>query len=86
MRSTCSHDEFIEALNQLEKDLYFPEVTKSQREDIDKIVAKEAKKLTKNLKDKLEAVDNAQEEYKELHKKWLIESSEAEAVDKQRIF
>lgn len=83
VRSTCSHDEFIEALNQLEKELYFPEVTKTQREDIDKIVAKEAKKLTKNLKDKLEAVDNAQEEYKELHKKWLIESSEAEAVDKQ---
>lgn len=62
VRSTCSHDEFIEALNQLEKDLYFPEVTKSQREDIDKIVAKEAKKLTKNLKDKLEAVDKQLED------------------------
>ncbi|SFI89083.1 Mg chelatase-related protein [Treponema bryantii] len=83
VRSTCSHDEFIEALNQLEKDLYFPEVTKTQREDIDKIVAKEAKKLSKNLTEKLSAVDEAQEEYKELHKKWLIESSEAEAADKK---
>ena len=83
VRSTCSHDEFIEALNQLEKDLYFPEVTKTQREDIDKIVAKEAKKLSKNLTEKLAAVDEAQEEYKELHKKWLIESSEAEAADKK---
>lgn len=83
VRSTCSHDEFIEALNQLEKDLYFPEVTKTQREDIDKIVAKEAKKLSKNLTEKMAAVDEAQEEYKELHKKWLIESSEAEATDKK---
>ena len=83
VRSTCSHDEFIEALNQLEKDLYFPEVTKTQREDIDKIVAKEAKKLTKNLKEKLEVLDEAQEEYKEVHKKWLIEASEAEAVENQ---
>lgn len=83
VRSTCSHDEFIEALNQLEKDLYFPEVTKTQREDIDKIVAKEAKKLSKNLTGKMAAVDEAQEEYKELHKKWLIESSEAEAADKK---
>lgn len=83
VRSTCSHDEFIEALNQLEKDLFFPEVTKTQREDIDKLVAKEAKKLSKNLTDKLAAVDEAQEEYKELHKKWLIESSEAEAADKK---
>ena len=83
VRSTCSHDEFIEALNQLEKDLYFPEVTKTQREDIDKIVAKEAKKLSKNLTEKMAAVDEAQEEYKELHKKWLIESSEAEAADKK---
>ena len=83
VRSTCSHDEFIEALNQLEKDLYFPEVTKTQREDIEKIVAKEAKKLSKNLTEKMAAVDEAQEEYKELHKKWLIESSEAEAADKK---
>lgn len=83
VRSTCSHDEFIEALNQLEKDLYFSEVTKTQREDIDKIVAKEAKKLSKNLTEKMAAVDEAQEEYKELHKKWLIESSEAEATDKK---
>ena len=83
VRSTCSHDEFIEALNQLEKDLYFPEVTKTQREDIDKIVAKEAKNLSKNLTEKMAAVDEAQEEYKELHKKWLIESSEAEAADKK---
>lgn len=83
VRSTCSHDEFIEALNQLEKALYFPEVTKTQREDIDKLVAKEAKKLSKNLTEKMAAVDEAQEEYKELHKKWLIESSEAEAVDKK---
>ena len=83
VRSTCSHDEFIEVLNQLEKDLYFPEVTKTQREDIDKIVAKEAKKLTKTLKEKLEVLDEAQEEYKEVHKKWLIESSEAEAVENQ---
>ena len=83
VRSTCSHDEFIEALNQLEKDLYFPKVTKTQREDIDNLVAKEAKKLSKNLTEKMAAVDEAQEEYKELHKKWLIESSEAEAVDKK---
>lgn len=83
VRSICSHDEFIEALNQLEKDLYFPEVTKTQREDIEKIVAKEAKKLSKNLTEKMAAVDEAQEEYKELHKKWLIESNEAEAADKK---
>ena len=81
--STCSHDVFIEALNQLEKDLYFPEVTKTQREDIDKLVATEAKKLSKNLTEKMAAVDEAQEKYRELHKKLMIGSSEAEAADKK---
>lgn len=38
VRSTCSHDEFIEALNRLETQLYFPGVTDSQREFVEKTV------------------------------------------------
>ena len=83
IRSTCSYDDFIQAMNELDKELYFPDVTKTQREDVDKIVAGQAQKLTENLKEKMAAFDKAQENYKELHKKWLIEASEAEAVDKQ---
>ena len=83
IRSTCSYDDFIQAMNELEKELYFPDVTKTQRDDVEKIVATQAQKLTENLKEKMAVFDKAQENYKELHKKWLIEASEAEAVDKQ---
>lgn len=81
VRSTCSHDEFIEALNRLETQLYFPGVTDSQREFVEKTVKEQSETLKKNLKAKMEDLDKAQEEYKELHKKWLIESSDAERVD-----
>ena len=36
VRSTCSYDDFINALDQLEKELYFPDVTRQQQEDIKK--------------------------------------------------
>ena len=81
VRSTCSHDEFIEALNRLETQLYFPGVTDSQREFVEKTVKEQSETLKKNLKAKMKDLDKAQEEYKELHKKWLIESSDAERVD-----
>ena len=81
VRSTCSHDEFIEALNRLETQLYFPGVTDSQREFVEKTVKEQSETLKKNLKAKMEDLDKAQDEYKELHKKWLIESSDAERVD-----
>lgn len=81
VRSTCSHDEFIEALNRLETQLYFPRVTDSQREFVEKTVKEQSETLKKNLKAKMEDLDKAQDEYKELHKKWLIESSDAERVD-----
>ena len=81
VRSPCSHDEFIEALNALETQLYFPGVTDFQRKFVEKTVEEEAKVLKANLKEKMEDLDKAQGEYKELHKKWLIESSEAERVD-----
>lgn len=81
VRSTCSHDEFIEALNRLETQLYFPGVTDSQREFVEKTVKEQSETLKKNLKAKMEDLDKAQDEYNELHKKWLIESSDAERVD-----
>lgn len=81
VRATCSYDSFIDALNKLETELYFPGVTESQREFVEKTVAEETKALKEKLKDKIEDLDKAQNEYKELHKKWLIEASEAEKVD-----
>ena len=81
VRSTCSHDEFIEALNRLETELYFPGVTDSQREFVEKTVKEQSENLRKKKKKKMEDLDKAQDEYKELHKKWLIESSDAERVD-----
>lgn len=81
VRSTCSHDEFIEALNALETQLYFPGVTDSQRQFVEKTVEEAAQNLKATLKEKMEDLDKAQNEYKELHKKWLIEATEADRVD-----
>ncbi len=81
VRSTCSHDEFIEALNQLETQLYFPGVTDSQRQFVENTVKEETQVLKTTLKERMEELDKAQNEYKELHKKWLIEATEADRVD-----
>ena len=81
VRSTCSHDEFIEALNALETQLYFPGVTDSQRQFVEKTVEEATQNLKTTLKEKMEDLDKAQNEYKELHKKWLIEATEADRVD-----
>ena len=81
VRATCSHDEFIEALNALETQLYFPGVTDSQREFVEKTVEDATQNLKATLKEKMEDLDKAQNEYKELHKKWLIEATEADRVD-----
>ena len=81
VRSTCSHDEFIEALNALETQLYFPGVTDSQRQFVEKTVEEATQNLKATLKEKMEDLDKAQNEYKELHKKWLIEATEADRVD-----
>ena len=81
VRSTCSHDEFIEALNALETQLYFPGVTDSQRQFVEKTVEEATENLKATLKEKMEDLDKAQNEYKELHKKWLIEATEADHVD-----
>ena len=78
VRSTCSHDEFIEALNQLETQLYFPGVTDSQRQFVENTVKEETQILKTTLKERMEDLDKAQNEYKELHKKWLIEATEAD--------
>ena len=81
VRSTCSHDEFIEALNALETQLYFPGVTETQRQFVEKTVEEATQNLKATLKEKMEDLDKAQNEYKELHKKWLIEATEADRVD-----
>ena len=81
VRSTCSHDEFIEALNALETQLYFPGVTDSQRQFVEKTVEEATQNLKATLKEKMEDLNKAQNEYKELHKKWLIEATEADRVD-----
>ena len=81
VRSTCSYDEFIDAFNKLETQLYFPGVTDSQREFVEKTVKEQSEVLKEELKEKMDNLDKAQNEYKELHKKWLIESTEAENVD-----
>ena len=81
VRATCSHDEFIEALNALETQLYFPGVTDSQREFVEKTVEDATQNLKTTLKEKMENLDKAQNEYNELHKKWLIEATEADHVD-----
>ncbi len=81
VRATCSHDDFITALNALEVQLYYPEVTDSQRSFIENAIREQTQILKDSLKDRMEALDKAQNEYKELHKKWLIEASEADRVD-----
>ncbi len=81
VRATCSHDEFIEALNALETQLYFPGVTDSQREFVEKTVEDATQNLKTTLKEKMENLEKAQNEYNELHKKWLIEATEADRVD-----
>ncbi|MCQ2555627.1 MAG: ATP-binding protein, partial [Clostridia bacterium] len=81
VRSTCSHDKFIEALNALETQLYFPGVPEDIKKDVETIVEKQSAILKENLKEKIANLDKAQNEYKELHKKWLIEATEADRID-----
>lgn len=81
VRATCSHDEFIEALNALETQLYFPDLDNNHKQIIDNIVSEEKKVLSEKVQEAMKELDEAQSEYKELHKKWLIEASEADRVD-----
>ncbi|MCQ2584471.1 MAG: YifB family Mg chelatase-like AAA ATPase [Treponema sp.] len=83
VRATCSHDDFIEALNALETQLYFPGVTEFQRKYVEKVISEETSILKSALKENMKGLDKAQAEYKELHKKWLIESTDADRVDEQ---
>ncbi len=83
IRATCSHDQVIESCNKVEKELYYPDITKEQQAFIENAVKEEKIALKRNLVEKMAALDSAQFEYNELHKKWLIESSEAERVDEQ---
>ncbi|MCQ2596540.1 MAG: YifB family Mg chelatase-like AAA ATPase [Treponema sp.] len=83
VRTTCSHDEFIEALNELERNIYFSGINTEAKLFVRNAISKESNVLKTNLTEKMEALNKAQEEYKELHKKWLIEASEAERVDEK---
>ena len=82
VRSTCSHDVFIAALNKLENEIYFPAISDSTKKYVESIIEKQSSVLKEKLKVYYEKLDKAQNDYKELHKHWLIESSEAELVDK----
>lgn len=82
VRSTCSHDVFIAALNKLENEIYFPAISDSTKKDVESIIEKQSSVLKEKLKVYYEKLDKAQNDYKELHKHWLIESSEAELVDR----
>ena len=81
VRSTCSHDVFIEALNELEKKLYFSDNTVNNCTDIENIAKKEAESLHNNLINAYKELDIANAEYKELHKNWLIESDEEDRIN-----
>ena len=81
VRSTCSHDVFIEALNELEKKLYFSDNTVNNCTDIENIAKKEAESLHNNLINAYKELDMANAEYKELHKNWLIESDEENKIN-----
>ncbi|MCQ2600909.1 MAG: YifB family Mg chelatase-like AAA ATPase [Treponema sp.] len=83
VRATCSHDEFIEALNELERNIYFSGINSEAKLFVRNAISKESNVLKTNLTEKMEALNKAQEEYKELHKRWLIEASEAERVDEK---
>ena len=63
--------------------MYYPDILEEQQLFVENAAKEEAALLKQNLLEKMEALDKAQFEYNELHKKWLIESSEAERVDEQ---
>lgn len=81
VRSTCSYDEVIEALNRVEINLYYSKVSDFQKKAVEKVIEAEKFVLKENLKENTKSLDKAQNEYKELHKKWLMDSSEVEKVD-----
>lgn len=81
VRSTCSHDVFIEALNELEKKLYFSDNTVNNCTDIENIAKKESESLHNNLINAYKELNMANAEYKELHKNWLIESDEEDRIN-----
>ena len=83
IRAHCSYDEVIFSCNQVENELYFPNVTEEQKNFVEITLAEEGSNLMLSLNDKMKALDNAQAEYKELHKSWLIQHSDAVRVEEQ---
>ena len=52
--------------------MYYPDISETQQEFVENAAKEEAAFLKQNLVEKMAALDSAQFEYNELHKKWLI--------------
>lgn len=80
VRTTCSYEEFIKALDLVEKHIYYPNITESQCNDVQKIVNKESLQLKENLKPVFEKLYKAENDSKELFKHQMVSQLEANNV------
>lgn len=84
VRRTCTYPNVIEALDNLENEIYFSSIPGEQRNEMRSIINEENKNLTENLITQIEVFDKAREHYKEVHSSFIIESSKAEEAEQRK--
>lgn len=81
IRTTCTYENIISVMNDIEQKIYQPDISETDKNLIDSIFEKEKLNLSENLKKSMNALDEAQNNYNELHKSWIIEVNAAEKAD-----
>jgi hypothetical protein len=84
VRTTCTYPNVIEALNNLENELYFSSLTGEQRNAMLSIINSAQEDLTQALVTKELALDEARNHYKEVHNSIIIEASKAEEAENRK--
>ena len=84
VRTTCTYPNVIEALNNLENELYFSSITGEQRNAMLSIINTSQEELTQELVTKELALDEARTHYKEVHNSIIIEASKAEEAENRK--
>ena len=84
VRTTCTYPNVIEAINNLENELYFSSITGEQRNAMLSIINSAQEDLTQELVTKELALDEARPHYKEVHNSIIIEASKAEEAESRK--
>ena len=66
IRKTCAHDDIIQAMNELENELYFSDISELQKPDIENIFAESSLELKAALQEPTATLFSTMKEYKKL--------------------